>query len=112
MITHGSFSGHFRVETGFHQTITVAPANSSGVSTSDGGDGRLPRPLSLAFDAGKESREIATLQGGEIRGTGSAAVTQLGTGGRIVGDGADAGGVPIRMTVGCAAFVGIEAEGG
>jgi len=29
-----------------------------------------------------------------------------------VGDGADAGGVPIRMTVGCAAFVGIEAEGG
>ncbi|HEY8258698.1 MAG TPA: hypothetical protein VIG08_13660 [Gemmatimonadales bacterium] len=68
--------------------------------------------LSLAFDAGKESYNISTVQGSKVVGKGSATVTAAGAGGKIVVKGLDARGVPIQMTVECAAFSGIEAEGG
>lgn len=71
-----------------------------------------PDQLRLAFDAGKESYTISTVQGSKVVGKGSATVTAAGDGGTIVIKGLDARGVPIQMTVGCAAFSGIEAEGG
>lgn len=71
-----------------------------------------PDQLSLAFDAGRSSHRISTLQGSKIEGKGRATVSDAGAGGKIVVKGQDARGVPIRMTVGCAAFSGIEAEGG
>jgi hypothetical protein len=71
-----------------------------------------PDQLSLSFDSGKESYKISTVQGSTVVGKGSATVTAAGPGGTIVVKGLDARGVPIQMTVGCASFSGIEAEGG
>lgn len=68
--------------------------------------------LSLGFDAGRDSYAISTLQGSKIVGKGSATVTAAGPGGKIVVKGLDGRGVPIQMTVECASFSGIEAEGG
>lgn len=71
-----------------------------------------PDQLRLAFDSGKESYTISTVQGSKVVGKGSATVTAAGEGGTIVVKGLDARGVAIQMTVECATFSGIEAEGG
>ena len=71
-----------------------------------------PDQLSLAFDSGKDSYKISTLQGSKPVGKGIATVTPAGEGGTIVVTGLDTRGLTIQMTVGCATFSGIEAEGG
>lgn len=68
--------------------------------------------LSLAFEAGRDSYNISTLQQSKIVGKGSATVTAAGAGGKIVVKGQDARGVPIQLTVECFPFNVIEAEGG
>jgi hypothetical protein len=70
-----------------------------------------PDQLSLAFDSERDSYKISTIHGSKIEGKGSATVSGGGAGGKIVVKGQDARGIPIQMTVGCAAFSGIEAEG-
>ena len=69
-----------------------------------------PDQLSLYFDAGRDSYTISTLQGSKIQGKGSATVNAAGAGGKVLVKAQDARGVPIQMTVGCAAL--IEVEGG
>jgi hypothetical protein len=71
-----------------------------------------PDQLSLALDTGHDSYTISTVQGSKTVGKGSATVTVTGSGGRFAVKGQDAHGGPIQMTVGCAAFSEIEAEGG
>jgi hypothetical protein len=71
-----------------------------------------PGQLSLSLDAGSASHRISTLQGSKIEGAGQATVQSSGAGGRIVVEGKDEKGVPLKTVVECRAFAGIEAEGG
>ena len=71
----------------------------------------------VQFNLGVESggadlREISTVVGGATKGTGTATITPQGAGGVIAIDGTDASGAALKLTITCARFDPIVAEGG
>ena len=68
--------------------------------------------VSLAVGVGEDSYRIATVEGGETHGRGSARIERDGAAGTLYVDGEDATGRRIRLTVECPRFAEPVAEGG
>ena len=71
-----------------------------------------PDQFSLGLDVGQQSHQIATVKGGEMRGSGRVTVRQQGSGVRFEIDGQDAAGTKVRATIDCERFTPAVAEGG
>jgi hypothetical protein len=71
-----------------------------------------PDQLSLSLDTKSGAHRIETGQEGKSAGQGSVTVLPSGPGGRLEITGKDADGKPVRVTIDCSAFSGVEAEGG
>lgn len=71
-----------------------------------------PDQLSLSLDTKSGSHRIETGREGKNAGQGSVTVLPSGPGGRLEITGKDAEGKPVRLTIDCSAFSGVEAEGG
>jgi hypothetical protein len=68
--------------------------------------------VNLALDIGSGTHELATVQGAPPKGSGTA-TREVGTsGGTLVVEGTDAGGRSLRVSVRCARFDQLVAEGG
>ena len=74
--------------------------------------GGAPDQFSLGLDVGQTSHRIATVEGGELVGSGRVTVRQQGSGVRFEVDGQDAGGTKLRATIDCERFTPAVAEGG
>jgi hypothetical protein len=68
--------------------------------------------LTLALGVGPDLHEIATVQGGALKGRGTAVVEVAPSGGVLRVDGTAAGGTPLRLQVQCARFAELVAEAG
>ena len=68
--------------------------------------------ISFAVGLGEDSYRIATVEGGETHGRGSARIERDGAAGTLHVDGEDANGRRIRLTVECPRFTEPVAEGG
>lgn len=75
-------------------------------------DGQRDRQMSLDLEAGDRSYRIATVTGGAIAGSGTVAFEPGRDGGRFEIRGKDAGGDTIELSVACARFGAVVAEGG
>ena len=71
-----------------------------------------PEQLSLALEAGSSSHRIDVGGRGDQVGSGKAALTSIGAGGRFEVTGKDESNKPLKVVVTCSAFGGVEAEGG
>jgi len=72
-----------------------------------------PMQFNLGVQAGgPDFHEISTVAGGTTKGSGTATITSLDTGGVIAIDGTDASGAAVRLSVKCARFDPIVEEGG
>jgi hypothetical protein len=68
--------------------------------------------VSLALRTGEQEHQIATVQGGQREGKGSAVVRQSGRAGTLTVEGESGEGIPVRVTVSCPSFTAPIAEGG
>lgn len=72
-----------------------------------------PDQLGLRLRTASGEHEIDTVAGdGETAGSAAVTIEPDGKGGRLAVEGRDADGVPIRATIDCARFDGVEAVGG
>ena len=72
-----------------------------------------PIQFNLSVGSGSaDPREITTVAGGTIKGSGTATVTPQGEGGTIAIDGTDASGSALKVTITCTRFEPIAEEGG
>lgn len=68
--------------------------------------------FTLSLRVGSDSYQIATVRGGEIKGSGRAAVRAKGGGGTLTAEGKTADGTAVRVTAVCERTVEPVAEGG
>jgi hypothetical protein len=68
--------------------------------------------VSLAATVGQSAYQIATVKGGQLRGTARAVIEPSGQGGTLKVDGRDADGRSVALTVQCSRFTEPVAEGG
>jgi len=70
-----------------------------------------PVGFNVSILVGENRHDIATVQGGEIRGSGTASLSDVG-GGRLSVEGKTEKGTPLRLRVTCERFTELVAEGG
>jgi hypothetical protein len=68
--------------------------------------------VSLGLTGAGETSEIATVQGSQIRGSGTGRIEPKGESGALIVDGRDAKGRAVHLTVDCSRFTEPLAEGG
>jgi hypothetical protein len=68
--------------------------------------------VGLHLRSGEIDHEVATVKGGTLKGSGTASVRPAGSGGILNVSGTDADGHPLELTVECARFDEVVAEGG
>jgi hypothetical protein len=71
-----------------------------------------PDMVGLYLQSGEISHEIATVKGGDTKGSGTAGVRPTAKGGILTVAGKDADGHPLELTVECERFDEVVAEGG
>jgi hypothetical protein len=71
-----------------------------------------PDMVGLHLRSGEIDHEVATVKGGTLKGSGTASVRPAGSGGILNVSGTDADGHPLELTVECARFDEVVAEGG
>ena len=97
---HATFGGDDRSDVQ-HLNLTVWRPRSS-----------APAMMTLYFQSGEISHRIATVQGGEIVGSGTAGASPEGRGGTLTVAGKDDHGHEIELAVRCERFDEVIAEGG
>jgi hypothetical protein len=70
-----------------------------------------PVGFNLSVMIGKDRHDIATVKGGEIKGSGTASLAEVGSG-RLSVEGKTENGTPLRLKVQCGRFLELIAEGG